>query len=305
MLEDIALLVGALGQPRRWISTKPTVLANAATWDAQPFEYTAVCGPTALAVFHLGGAEISFEIGFKPTENMRVGDVLVLANATPYALRATGAVDLLIVAFDEAHVRQSPVPMFGRPHGFRILQSSIARGPSVLSQLGVCIEGALEQFGEENNSATIALVLAIIEAISANASFVGHSQPTSLLVDRTIQRLIAFIDQHATERLSLQRLSEAVGMSPSHLSRSFGAAMGLSPQAYVRKKRTEVACQLLAFSREPLAEIAYAAGFSSQSAMNALFRKSLGMTPLEYRRRAWRERTPLPGPQVTGRRRIE
>ena len=113
MLEDIALLVGALGQPRRWISTKPTVLANAATWDAQPFEYTAVCGPTALAVFHLGGAEISFEIGFKPTENMRVGDVLVLANATPYALRATGAVDLLIVAFDEAHVRQSPVPIAG------------------------------------------------------------------------------------------------------------------------------------------------------------------------------------------------
>ena len=300
MLEAIASLLGVLGQPRRWISTQPTVLANAVTWDAQPFEYTAVCGRTSLAVFHLGGADISFEIGFKPTENMCVGDVLVLANATPYALRATAATDLLIVAFDEAHVRQSPVPMFGRPHGFRILQSSIARGPSVLSQLGICIEGALEQFGDENSSATVALVLAVIEAISANADFVGQSQPTSLFVDRGIQRLIAFIDQHSSEKLSLQRLSEAVGMSPSHLSRSFGAAMGLSPQAYVRKKRCELACQLLAFSRDSLAEIAYAAGFSSQSAMNALFRKSLGMTPLEYRRRAWRERAPLAPSRVSG-----
>lgn len=305
MLDAIASLVGALGQPRRWISTLPTVLANAATWDAQPFEYTAVCGPTSLALFHLGGADISFEIGFKPTENMCAGDVLVLANATPYSLRATGAVDLLIVAFDESHVRQSPVPMFGRPQGFRILQSSIARGASILSQLGLCIEGALELFAEENNFATVALVLAIIETISADASFVTQGQPTSLFVDRSIQRLIVFIDQHSTEKLSLQRLSEAAGMSPSHLSRSFVAAMGLSPQAYVRQKRTEVACQMLAFSRDPLAEIAYEAGFSSQSAMNALFRKNLGMTPLEYRRRAWREKTPHAGSRVSGRRQIE
>lgn len=299
MLDAIASLTDALGHPRRWISTQPTILANAANWGAAPFQLRAVCGPTSLAIFPLGGAAISCEIGFKPAQEMRPGDVLVLANATPFSLQATGAVDLLVVAFDESLVRQSPVPIFGRPHGLRILQSAVARGAGVLSQLGRCIDGALEHFSEATHSATIALILALIETISANPDLVRHNTPTSLFVDRSIQRLVAFIDQHSAEKLSLQRLSDAVGMSPSHLSRSFGVAMGLSPQAYVRKKRTELACQMLAFSREPLAEIAYEAGFSSQSAMNERFRKSLGMTPLEYRRRAWRETHPGAGAPVS------
>ena len=58
-----------------------------------------------------------------------------------------------------------------------------------------------------------------------------------------------------------------------------------SPGEYVRRLRVEIACQRLASSDMPLAEIALAAGFSDQSHFTKTFRHYNGMTPGEYRRR--------------------
>jgi AraC family transcriptional regulator len=52
----------------------------------------------------------------------------------------------------------------------------------------------------------------------------------------------------------------------------------------VLERRLSTAQQLLRQSKMLLVDIALECGFSSQTHMNDVFRKRLGVTPLEYRR---------------------
>ncbi|MEM9794967.1 MAG: helix-turn-helix transcriptional regulator [Pseudomonadota bacterium] len=83
-------------------------------------------------------------------------------------------------------------------------------------------------------------------------------------------------------------LAAQVGVAPAHLSRAFKAATGRTPRQHLIARRLAHATRMLAEGREPLAEIAYACGFSSQSHMTALFSEHIGMPPGRYRKEATR-----------------
>lgn len=96
-------------------------------------------------------------------------------------------------------------------------------------------------------------------------------------------RVCAFIDAHLDERLTLDRLGEAVGLSPAHLQRVFKQVTGVSPRQYVEARRVG---QLKANLREgqPIANALYDAGFSSSSRVYEEAGAKLGMTPAAYRK---------------------
>lgn len=96
-------------------------------------------------------------------------------------------------------------------------------------------------------------------------------------------RVCAFIDAHLDERLTLDRLGEAVGLSPAHLQRVFKQVTGVSPRQYVEARRVG---QLKANLREgqPIAAALYDAGFSSSSRVYEEAGAKLGMTPAAYRK---------------------
>ena len=71
------------------------------------------------------------------------------------------------------------------------------------------------------------------------------------------------------------------GLSPFHLARLFAGAYGLPPHKYLEGLRVDRARALLAAGR-PLAEVALAAGFASQSHLNRSFKRILGITPRAY-----------------------
>ncbi|MNL85512.1 Exoenzyme S synthesis regulatory protein ExsA [compost metagenome] len=75
-------------------------------------------------------------------------------------------------------------------------------------------------------------------------------------------------------------------MSTYHFARRFQETVGMSPHSYVLGRRIERAGALLRRRDVPLVDIALACGFSSQSHLTTVFRRCLGLTPGEYRRRA-------------------
>ena len=86
--------------------------------------------------------------------------------------------------------------------------------------------------------------------------------------------------------LSLKVISENLNVHPSYLSREFSKYFDdLSFGDYIRKLRIEKATTLLAGSQYSLAEIAYITGFSDQSHFNRIFKKNIGITPSQYRRK--------------------
>ena len=47
-----------------------------------------------------------------------------------------------------------------------------------------------------------------------------------------IDKARSYLDTHRGERVTLERLSQAVGVSPFHLQRRFKEAFGVSPRGY-------------------------------------------------------------------------
>jgi AraC family transcriptional regulator len=85
--------------------------------------------------------------------------------------------------------------------------------------------------------------------------------------------------------IALGDVARAVGVTPATLARAYRAEFRMSLGERVRRLRIEAAARELLASREPLAAIAARAGFYDQSHFTGLFRRYVGVTPAEYRRR--------------------
>ncbi len=101
--------------------------------------------------------------------------------------------------------------------------------------------------------------------------------------DERIERVIAFIESHYGERITLGRLAEEANFSPFHFSRVFQAATGLPAIRYLKERRLEKAAARLLGGNEPVTEIALGCGFESLSSFNALFKERYALTPTELR----------------------
>lgn len=97
-------------------------------------------------------------------------------------------------------------------------------------------------------------------------------------------RLIDYIETHLHLPITLQTLADIADLSPFHLQRMFQLSCGLSPHEWLLRRRLSKAKTLLA-TQDPIAQIASACGFSSQSHMTRAFKEATGCTPSVYRGR--------------------
>lgn len=81
-------------------------------------------------------------------------------------------------------------------------------------------------------------------------------------------------------------LANGLGITDRHLRRIFKDELGVTPIEYAQTKRLLLAKHLLTDTRLPVAEIAYASGFSSLRRFNALFRERYRLNPTLIRKTA-------------------
>jgi AraC family transcriptional regulator len=98
-----------------------------------------------------------------------------------------------------------------------------------------------------------------------------------------LKQLQDYIEEHLAEDLAIATLANLIPMSQFHFARTFKAATGESPHRYITQRRIERAKVLLSVTRLSAAEIAYQVGFANQSHFTVQFRKTVGMTPKQFR----------------------
>jgi AraC-like DNA-binding protein len=96
--------------------------------------------------------------------------------------------------------------------------------------------------------------------------------------DSLVARAGAWFDAHLALPSGVAAAAAALGCSREHFTRSFHAQAGLSPGAWLRRRRIERAEELLA-AGTPVAEVARRVGFASRSHFAAAFRKQRGRAP--------------------------
>ncbi len=99
--------------------------------------------------------------------------------------------------------------------------------------------------------------------------------------------VLAHIEAHLFQPLTLADLAAVAGLSPYHFSRAFTARLGNSVMDHVRARRLEAAYMRLSGSEPPsLIDLALDCGFESQEAFTRAFRRRYGIAPGQFRRAA-------------------
>jgi AraC-like DNA-binding protein len=99
---------------------------------------------------------------------------------------------------------------------------------------------------------------------------------------RRVHTAMAFIRDHATERLSVEQIARHVAMSPSHFAHRFRDIARVSPIQYVKHVRLERARLLMLHHGARAAEAATAVGYASASHFTRDFRRQFDGPPAQY-----------------------
>lgn len=93
-----------------------------------------------------------------------------------------------------------------------------------------------------------------------------------------------YLDRHYLEPLTLDQIARAVGVSKYHLDRVFLASTGCTPIQYIIRRRMARAQALLGSTSQTVQHIATQCGYSNYNYFTVLFRRTVGMTPGQYRK---------------------
>lgn len=157
----------------------------------------------------------------------------------------------------------------------------------LLEQLALAILSALHDGASEDRLYVETMAHMIAVHLARRHSTRVRSEleaPVAGLSHPTLRRLVEYIEAHLAGDLSLEAMAAEADVSVFYLSRAFKEALGQSPHQYVLTRRVERAKQLLRNTAEPIAEVALAVGFSSQSHLSAWFRRIVGVSPGAYRK---------------------
>ena len=100
---------------------------------------------------------------------------------------------------------------------------------------------------------------------------------------RHLLRAKDMADARYAERLEVDDMARAAGLSRAHFSREFKQAFGVSPHAYLLTRRLERAASLLRVTDRSVTEVCMDVGLQSLGSFTTSFKRMYGKTPTAYR----------------------
>lgn len=100
---------------------------------------------------------------------------------------------------------------------------------------------------------------------------------------RHLLRAKDLADARYSDRLTVDDLARAAGLSKAHFSQEFRRAFGESPHAYLLTRRLERAASMLRMTDRNVADICVAVGLQSIGSFTTSFTRMFGVSPTAYR----------------------
>ena len=103
---------------------------------------------------------------------------------------------------------------------------------------------------------------------------------------KIINRALAFIDSAYNKNISLNDISENLGVTPFYISKVLKKRTGKNFTDLVAEKRIEKAKKMLVTNKS-IKEITFEVGFNSQNYFTKVFKKYTGLTPTDYKNKLY------------------
>lgn len=240
-----------------------------------------------IVVYHRGNTDMRRKLdGRWTSESVGPGDVSLLTRAADSRWVWSQDLDVLLVFLTEEEVRDTCRQMFERDVSDVDIQDVLkVNDPAIYrTAMLTAAEAAGGEVGNQLMIDSLSCQLSVyLLRRYARIRFRDTGAGDSLSFQQT--RMVRnYIQEHLHENISLPDLAGTLSLSRFHFSRRFRNATGTTPHRFVLERRVEHAQELLRKTGAPLSEVAGACGFSDQSHMTRVFRRSLRITPAQYRR---------------------
>lgn len=139
-----------------------------------------------------------------------------------------------------------------------------------------------EDHGPEVSRAVARMLVMFVQRPGGQAQFstqLAAQRPTR----KPLRDVQAWVADHLADDLTVRVLAERANMSERNFTRVFRAETGLTPAAYVETVRIEAARALLETTDTTIDAIARGCGFGFAETLHRRFKRTLGVTPGQYR----------------------
>lgn len=98
------------------------------------------------------------------------------------------------------------------------------------------------------------------------------------------RRVTEYLEAYFHTDITMAEIAASINMSVSAFGPAFKQSMGRAPHQWLMHRRVERAKELLRISVQRVSDIASTCGFADQSHLTRVFSRSVGLTPLAWRR---------------------
>ena len=96
---------------------------------------------------------------------------------------------------------------------------------------------------------------------------------------KSVQKSLAFIEDHLEDDIDIHDLAKTSGYSPYHFQKIFNHVTGDSVKSYVKKRRITEAAKLLSESKKSVIDVAMQFRYGSREAFSRAFKQVYGLSP--------------------------
>lgn len=181
--------------------------------------------------------------------------------------------------FAKLHEKKAMSMLYVRSLALRIIKKiyEVQDDGDIKSKLFHCAD---ELIGLQNAE----LIEEYLKKIAAELlNTVQNGEKTAL--SKTTERAVSVIRRRYAENISLDVVSEEIGLSPKYFSRVFKREMGTEFSKYLTDYRMKKTAQKLDNTEKSVAEICRETGFSDNAYFGSVFKRHYGMTPGQWRKR--------------------
>lgn len=209
------------------------------------------------------------------------GDILIYNNGVLHDEYAESEADMSVFCCGITNVK---VPGLPRNHLVSGEHSCVLHSGEHRSDIESLLEMMYLQISEEKPGAEeicsylLCALIAIILQIPKENAALSKSEESELT-----NVIKAYIDEHYSEDITLQLLSQKFHISSYYLVHAFKKSTGFSPIQYIIRRRIGEAQSLLINTNDSVTKIAGTVGYDNMSYFTTLFSKIVGISPKKYR----------------------
>lgn len=144
-------------------------------------------------------------------------------------------------------------------------------------------EEIIREYKNKNHGFIEYIRCRFVEILILTMRKIGKKEHRRTQSDTTVS-IIKYLNENYSQKLRLSDTARKFGYTPEYLSKKFSAETGMGFLNYLQRLRVEQSCRLLENRGDKINDIALAVGYDDVKYFNKLFKKTLGLTPGEYRK---------------------